>query len=101
MYVIRPMCRLGGARSVGAMKTILALLSAAVVLAVAAPAGAMPIDNHRSTPTRTAPTAAPAPAPSPSSGAETWVVIAVAALAFGAGAAAARLAPALRIRSAS
>jgi hypothetical protein len=78
------------------MKTVLSLLSTVIVLAVAAPALAMPIDNYRSVP----PTATPAPA-SPSSGAETWVVIAVAALAFGAGAAAARLAPALRIRSAS
>ena len=91
------MCRLGGARSVGCMKTTLALLTAVVVLAVAAPAGAMPIDNYRSIPTSSPPTAAPAP--SPSSGAETWVVIAVGALAFGAGAAAARLAPALRLRS--
>jgi hypothetical protein len=83
------------------MKTILALLSAVVVLAAAAPAGAMPIDNYRSVPTTAPPTTAPptaAPAPSPSSGAETWVVIAVGALAFGTGAAAARLAPALRPR---
>ena len=92
------MCRFEGALSVGAMKTILALLSALVVLAVAAPSGAMPIDNYRSIPSSSPPTATPAPA-SPASGAETWVVIAVGALAFGAGAAATRLAPALRLRS--
>ena len=93
------MCRLGSGRSVGAMKTIVAVLSAIVVLAVAAPAGAMPIDNYRSIPSEARSTTAPAP--SPSSGAETWVVLAVAGLAFGAGAAAARLAPTLRLRSSS
>jgi hypothetical protein len=80
------------------MKTIAAVLTAVVVLAVAAPAGAMPIDNYRSVPTGLPPTTTPAP-PSPSSGAETWVVLAVAGLAFGAGAVAARLAPSLRLRS--
>jgi hypothetical protein len=94
------MCRPGSGRSVGGMKTLIAILTAATVLAVAAPAGAMPIDNHRSVPSDAPPTTAPAP-PSPSSGAETWLVIAVAALAFGAGAGAARLAPSLRLRSAS
>ena len=93
------MCRFGGGRSVGAMKTIVAVLTASVVLAVAAPAGAMPIDNYRPIPSEAPSTTAPAPAPSPSSGAETWVVLAVAGLAFGAGAAAARLAPTLRLRS--
>ena len=93
------MCRLGSGRSVGAMKTIVAVLTAVVVLAVAAPAGAMPIDNYRSVPTELPPTATPAP--SPSSGAETWVVLAVAGLAFGAGAVAVRLAPTLRLRSSS
>jgi hypothetical protein len=78
---------------------IIALLTAILVLAVAAPAGAMPIDNHRSIPSEPPPTTTAAP--SPSSGAETWVVIAVAVLAFGAGAAAARLAPAVRLRSVS
>jgi hypothetical protein len=81
------------------MKTIVALISTVIVLAVTAPAGAMPIDNHRSIPSDTPTTTAPAP--SPSSRAETWVVIAVAALAFGTGAAAARLAPGLRLRSTS
>jgi hypothetical protein len=94
------MCRFGSGRSVGGMKTLISILIAVAVLAVAAPAGAMPIDNYRSIPSDTPPTTAPAPA-SPSSGAETWVVIAVAALAFGAGAGAARLAPTLRLRSAS
>ena len=93
------MCRSRSGRSVGGMKTLIAILTAVAVLAVAAPAGAMPIDNYRSIPSDTPSTTAPAP-PSPS-GAETWVVIAVAALAFGAGAGAARLAPALRLRSAS
>jgi hypothetical protein len=82
------------------MKTIVALLTAVLVLAVAAPAGAMPIDNYRSIPNEAPPTPDPAPS-SPSSGAKTWVVIAVAAFAFGAGAAAGRLAPALRLRSVS
>jgi hypothetical protein len=91
------MCGFGSDRSVGAMKTIVAVLTASVVLAVAAPAGAMPIDNYRSIPSEAHSTTAPAP--SPSSGAETWVVLAVAGLAFGAGAAAARLAPTLRLRS--
>jgi hypothetical protein len=78
------------------MKTFIAVLAAAALLAVAAPAGAMPIDNYRSIPSDAPPTTAPALAPS--SGTETWVVIAVAALAFGAGAGAARLAPAVRLR---
>jgi hypothetical protein len=81
------------------MKNLIAILTAAAVLAVAAPAGAMPIDNYRSIPSDAPSTTAPAP--SSPSGAETWVVIAVAALAFGAGAGAARLAPSLRLRSAS
>ena len=93
------MCRFRSGRSVGGMKTLIAILTAAAVLAVAAPAGAMPIDNYRSIPSETPSTTAPAP--SPSSGAETWVVIATAALAFAAGAGAARLAPTLRLRSAS
>lgn len=81
------------------MKSLMAILAAVAVLAVTAPAGAMPIDNYRSIPSDTPSTTAPVP--SPSTGAETWVVIAVAALAFGAGAAATRLVPALRLRSAS
>jgi hypothetical protein len=81
------------------MKSLISILAAVAVLAVTAPAGAMPIDNYRSVPAQAPSTTAPAP--SPSSGAETWVVIAVAALAFGAGAGAARLVPALRLRSAS
>jgi hypothetical protein len=93
------MCGFGGARSVDGMKTIVALLSTVIVLAAAVPAGAMPIDNYRSIPSDTPTTTAPAP--SPSSGAGTWVVIAVAALAFGTGAVAGRLAPAVRVRSAS
>jgi hypothetical protein len=73
-----------------------ALLAAVAMLAVAAPAGAMPIDNYRSVPTDLPPVSAPVPPPS--SGAGTWEVVAVGALAFGAGAGAARLAPALRLR---
>jgi hypothetical protein len=74
------------------MKTFIAVLAAVTLLAVAAPAGAMPIDNHRSIPSGASPSTAP------SSGTETWVVIAAAALAFAAGAGAARLAPAVRLR---
>jgi hypothetical protein len=99
MYVIRPMRRHEGGRSVAGMKTIVAVLTAVVVLAVASSAGAMPIDNYRSIPSE--PPTTTTAAPSPSSGAETWVVIAVGALAFGAGAAVARLAPVHRLRSAS
>ena len=87
------MWRLGGVRSVAAMKTIVVLLSAIAILASAAPAGAMPIDNHRSIPSAPRTTA---PAPAPSSGTDTWVVLAASALAFAAGAGAARFAPTLR-----
>jgi hypothetical protein len=78
------------------MKTIAAVLSAIVVLAVAPAAGAMPIDNYRSV-TSAPPTAAPAP--QPSSGTDTWIVFAASALAFAAGAGAARLVPSLRVRA--
>ena len=44
------MCRFGSGRSVGGMKNIIAILTAVAVLALAAPAGAMPIDNYRSVP---------------------------------------------------
>jgi hypothetical protein len=76
------------------MKTIIAILTAVAVLAIAAPAGARPIDAYGPIPSGTPSTSSPAP-----SGAETWVVIAVGALAFGAGATAARFAPALRLRA--
>jgi hypothetical protein len=95
MYVICPMCRAGHALSVGGMKTIIAILAAAAVLAVAAPAGARPIDAYGPIPSD-ATTVSPAPS---SSGAEMWVVIAAAALAFAAGAGAARLAPVMRPRA--
>jgi len=91
------MCRFGSGRSVGGMKNIIAILTAVAVLALAAPAGAMPIDNHRSVPSETPSTTAPAPSPSSAP----WVVIATAVLAFAAGAGAARLVPTLRLRSAS
>jgi hypothetical protein len=74
------------------MKTIVAVLAAVALLAVAAPTGARPIDVYGPTPTTSS------PAPAPSSGAETWTVIAAAALAFAAGAGAARLVPAVRLR---
>jgi hypothetical protein len=74
------------------MKTFIAVLAAVALLAVAAPAGAMPIDNYRSIPSEAPLSTAP------SSGTETWVVIAAAALAFAAGTGAARLAPAVRLR---
>jgi hypothetical protein len=74
------------------MKTFIAVLAAVALLAVAAPAGAMPIDNYRSIPSASSPT------PAPTSGAETWTVIAAAAIAFAAGAGAARLAPVVRVR---
>jgi hypothetical protein len=88
------MCAGRTARSVAGMKTIIAILTAVAVLAVAVPAGAMPIDNYGPIPSD-----APSTTASPSSGAETWVVIVVGALAFGAGAAAARFAPVLRLRA--
>ena len=74
-YVIRPMCRLGSGRSVGGvpdppreapMKTLMAILAAVAVLAVAAPAGAMPIDDYRLDPVRLTLGHAP-PVPSPPS----------------------------------
>jgi hypothetical protein len=82
------------------MKTLVAILAAVTVLAVVAPAGAMPIDAVGpipSDPPAAAPT--PAPAPAPSSGTETWIVFAASALAFAAGASATRLVPVLRLRT--
>jgi len=100
-YVIRPMWRRGGARSVAGrtplegdvlMKTIVAVLVAVALLAVAAPAGARPVDAYGPIPSTER------PAVSPSSGTEPWAVIAAAVLAFAAGAGAARLAPVVRPR---
>ena len=73
------------------MKTFMAILAAVAALAVAAPAGAMPIDNYRAIPTDAPRATPPAPVPPPSSGTDTWVVLAAVVLAFGAGAGAARL----------
>ena len=68
------------------MKALLALLAATAALALAAPAGARPID------TPIAPAApSTAPADTPGGGSEIWVVILAAGLAFVAGAAGARL----------
>jgi hypothetical protein len=78
------------------MRTILALLAVAAALAVAAPAGAMPIDAHGPIPSDTPPAA---PVAAPASGHETWTLVAAAALAFAAGAAAARLVPVPRVRT--
>jgi len=83
------------------MKSLLALLAATAALALAAPAGARPIDLN--TPT---PSAAPAPpadtsipaADTSGGGSETWVVILAAGVAFVAGAGGARLVSAPRGR---
>jgi hypothetical protein len=80
------------------MKIVIAALAAAAVLAVAAPAGARPVDAYGPIPSD-APTTVTTPASSPSSGTETWIVIAAAALSFAAGAGAARVAPAVLPRS--
>jgi len=74
------------------MKTIVAVLVAVALLAVAAPAGARPVDAYGPIPSTER------PAVSPSSGTEPWAVIAAAVLAFAAGAGAARLAPVVRPR---
>ena len=77
------------------MRTVIAGLIVVALLALAVPAGAMPIDNYGPIPS--ASPASPSPAPS-STGADTWVVVASAALAFALGAATARIAPAVRPR---
>ena len=66
------------------MKTLIATLVTIAVLAIAAPAGARPIDLYGPIPSDTPATAGPVTS-SPSSGTETWVVIAVAVVAFAAG----------------
>jgi hypothetical protein len=73
------------------MRTVIAGLVAIAVLALAAPAIAMPIDAHGPIPSAPASEAA-------SSGTATWLVVASAAIAFALGAVAARLAPVLRVR---
>jgi hypothetical protein len=76
------------------MRTVIAGLIVVALLALAVPAGAMPIDNYGPIPSGSP----VSPSPAPSAGAETWVVVASAALAFALGAVTARLAPALRPR---
>jgi hypothetical protein len=75
------------------MKSLLALVAAIAALALAAPAGARPIDLN--TPSPFAAPAAPA-ADTSGGGSETWVVILAAGVAFVAGAAGARLVSAPR-----
>jgi hypothetical protein len=77
------------------MKPIVATLAAIAVLAIAAPAGARPIDAYGPIPSD-APADAGQVTSHPSPGTETWVVIAAAVLAFAAGASAARLVPVAR-----
>lgn len=76
------------------MRTVIAGLVAVAVLALAAPAVAIPIDAYGPIPSGS-PTGSP---PASSSGTETWLVIASAALAFALGAVTARLAPVVRLR---
>jgi hypothetical protein len=76
------------------MRTLIAGLVAFAVLALAAPAGASPIDAYGPIPS-----GSPAgPPPASSTGTETWLVVALSVLAFVLGAAAARLAPVMRMR---
>jgi hypothetical protein len=77
------------------MKALLTLTAVVVALALAAPAGAMPLYDHPATP-RTV--AAPPPPADTHDGTPLLVVALVGGVAFLTGAAAARLAPAPRRR---
>jgi hypothetical protein len=83
------------------MKSLFALLAATAVLALAAPAGARPIDLYGPN-SAAAPASAPAPADtSDGGGSETWIVVLAAGVAFVAGAAGSRLVRVPRPRRAS
>jgi hypothetical protein len=78
------------------MKSLLILAAVAAALALAAPAGAMPIKDPVTTPHHEV---APSPLPADTHGTSLLVVVIVGGVAFLTGAAAARLVPAPRRRA--